>query len=165
VDFFAVQATSGQGARTLTGALFVGDGRLRFESRDASLVLVDPATLAGFEVKANGEAHEVDGFQGVKGAITQIGLSPYWLPTDPENPCARWLGTECKSLGADEVDGRAATKWEVIHYVEDTGIVSYVWVDRRLHIVSRTVFGGHTSELRDVIEISQPSSLFEAPVN
>lgn len=114
-------------------------------------------------VAASGQAREADGFQGVRGAINQIGLSAYWLPADPKNPCADWLSVECQPLGTEEVDGRRASKWAVTRYFDDQSALSYIWVDTRLHIVSRIRVAGRTTELRNVIEIFQPSALFEAP--
>jgi hypothetical protein len=163
LEFFGAQFASSGGPRVLRGVLFVGAGRLRFDGTDSNVILVEPSSLTGYLLPKAGPARSVNGFQGIRGAASQVGLSPYWLPVDPQNPCAEWLGVVCEPLGAGEVEGRPATRWALKHFAENESWTSYAWVDVRLHIVSRLEFEGHITELRDIVEVSQPASLFRTP--
>lgn len=85
----------------------------------------------------------------------------------------------CRHLGSDMVAGRPAEKWAV---TDDTPDVTYsysdtagpdirrvghdstvVWIDNRLHIVSRSTSNNDRWEMRNIHEGPQPSSLFEVP--
>jgi hypothetical protein len=165
VDFFAEAFTSsGQGAaRVPQGSVFVGSGRLRFESTDAKTTIVDPLTFTGYVLMAGKPAKVVPRFEGVLGIMNQNGLSRYLLPVNPQSPCEYWMGVVCKNLGSDMLQGRAATKWELTHYSEDESWATYAWVDVRLHIVSKRQYEQNTVELRNITEGPQPIGLFQLP--
>lgn len=169
VDFFAEQfalsAATGQTAPE--GRIFVGQGRLRFEParRDSSTpaTIVDPVRLTGYRIAAGKLVETIPRFEGVRGVINNEGLSKYLLPVDPQNPCAYWLNVECKAMGSESLGGRATTKWEVKHFFANESWTSRVWVDVRLHIVSKHEYENEIVELRNIVEGTQPAGLFEVP--
>jgi hypothetical protein len=166
VDFFAEQWTSpdAKAPRVSEGRLFVGEGRLRFELTSSSTVtIVDPLTFTGYLLVAGKPAEVVHRFEGVRGVVNQDGLSRYLLPVNPQNPCAYWVSVECKSLGTETQEGRSVTKWELTHYLGDESWTSYIWVDLRLHIVSKRQYQGGMVVLLKIVEGSEPSALFQVP--
>jgi hypothetical protein len=165
VQFFAQRVVTRKREVASTDTLYVGAQRLRLESAHETLIL-DPATLTGYFWHSGQPlriTHELEGVLGVKEGE---GPSRYLLPADPAQPCARWLNLTCRRIGADAVAGRPAVKWEMTRFFDgDTTATGFVWVDVRLHVVSRLQEGTSIEELRDVIERDQPATLFEPPAN
>jgi hypothetical protein len=110
-----------------------------------------------------GKAAEVKTvFQGVRGAPAMTpGISMYLLPADPQNPCENWETVECAGMGMETIAGRATTKWDLTHRFEDATWHSHVWVDVRLHVVTKRQFKGNIFQLRNIVEGPQAMSLFE----
>lgn len=169
LDFFAQQfalsATTGQMAPD--ARIFVGHGRLRFEpagpDSSSAATIVDPIRLTGYRIAAGKLVETIPRFEGVRGVINNDGLSKYLLPVDPQNPCAYWLNVECKAMESDSLGGRATTKWEVKHFFANESWTSTVWVDVRLHVVSKHEYEQDIVELRNIMEGTQPAGLFEVP--
>jgi len=82
---------------------------------------------------------------------------------DPEDARAEWVptakGTLCKKTDHGMVDGRRAIKYE-LSAGRDTLIM---WVDIGLHTLVKRKNNWTDTELRNVHEGQQPSSLFEIP--
>jgi hypothetical protein len=165
VDFFAQQFIA-QGGRTVSvGTVYVGRGRLRLETEHQT-VLIDPATLTGYVWHADQPAKVIPRFEGIRGTQNQNGLSRYLLPVDPDQLCQEWINVECHRLGPESLQGRRALKWQITEYFDDESTAaSFVWVDERLHLVSKRQAGQHTEELRNIIERRQPAGLFEPPAH
>jgi hypothetical protein len=168
-DFSAVQVYvegPSRSART-EGNLYVGSGRLRFEEPAAAgkvVTIVDPQSMTG-RILAPGKASEtVRKFAGVVGFVGDSGLSKFFLPVNPQYPCARYKGVvSCKALGPEEVNSRPATKWEFKHGMGGQTWQSYEWIDSVLNIAVRRQFENHITELRDIKVATQPKNLFEMP--
>lgn len=114
--------------------------------------------------------------------MAKSGAPPIWRmfrPSSNADPCTTWNAliqastprdstpaghVTCQSLGNDGVNGRAAQKWAVTstdrHGKVDHGTV---WIDSRLHVVSKSQDSTGTMELRNVQEGPQPASLFAIP--
>ena len=168
VDFYAEQfATLGaNAAAVLEGRVYVGKGRLRFESagkQPRETTIVDPLKPAAYVIEVGKPIETKTVFQGVRDAPDESGLSKFLLPANPQDPCANWDGVECTAMGAETVLGRSATKWDLRHSFEGVTWHSYIWVDVRLHIVSKRQFRENTFELRDIVEAPQASGLFDVP--
>jgi hypothetical protein len=82
---------------------------------------------------------------------------------NPEDACAEWVaiinGALCKKVGYELVDGRRTIKYEL---TAGRDILS-MWVDTRLHTLAKRKNNWTDTELRNVHEGQQPSSLFEIP--
>ena len=82
---------------------------------------------------------------------------------NPEDACSDWVptvkGTLCKKVGYELVDGRRAIKYE-LSAGRDT---LSMWVDIGLHILVKRKTNWTDTELHNVHEGQQPSSLFEIP--
>ncbi len=165
IDFSAESfAKIGATAPTVSeGKVLVGKGRLRLESaKDQSATIVDPLRPVAYVVLPGKAAEVKTVFQGVRGSPAMTaGVSKYLLPADPQNPCENWETVECTEMGTETIDGRATTKWDLTHRFEDATWHSYVWVDVRLHVVSKRQFMENVFQLRDVVEGQQAASLFE----
>lgn len=117
-------------------------------------------------------------------AMAAIGSPPLWRFFRPQNssdPCAEWnsiaaqfapQGTTeppphytCRSLGKDTVNGRAANKWAVTGTSGNETGTGLVWIDSRLHVVSRSQDESGDMQLKDVQEGPQPDSVFAIPAD
>jgi hypothetical protein len=165
VDCFAHKTVARGGATVDAGTLYVGRGRLRLETADRT-VLIDPETLKGYVWRTGQPVEVVSSFEGVRGAPNENGLSRYLLPANPERPCAEWLNVECRRVALETLAGRSVVKWELTRYLDDdSSAISYVWVDARLHLVSKIESGGYVEELRNITEAQQPAGLFDPPTS
>ena len=164
VDFVAERfLVQGSQPPAQDGTVVISKGRLRYAPANSGVVtIVDPVSRTGYLVTPGQPAEVVRRFEGVRGVVNQGGLSKFLLPVDPENPCAFWLDVECKGLGDESVGGRSTTKWEVTHTPGGPTWITYMWVDVKLHIVSKIQFGDNITELRNIAEGPQ-SVLFEVP--
>jgi hypothetical protein len=168
LDFCAEQfVTLGHNAAAISeGKVYVGNGRLRFEStsqQPREATIIDPLEPIAYVVATGKPVETKTVFQGVRGAPFESGLSKFLLPADPQDPCANWVDVECTAMGAETIQGRSAAKWDLKHSFEDQAWHSYIWVDVRLHIVSKRQFKENTVELRDIVEAPQASGLFALP--
>ena len=170
-DFSALQVSleGPSGSPKKEGNLYVGSGRLRFVETTAAgkvVTIVDPQSMTG-RILAPGRAPAtVRKFAGVVGFVGDSGLSKFFLPVNPQYPCAQYKGVvSCKALGPEEVNGRSTTKWEFKHGMGGQTWQSYEWIDEVLNIAVRRQFENHITELRDIKEATQPKSLFEMPSN
>lgn len=167
IDFSAESfAKIGANAPTVSdGKMFVGGGRLRLESaQQNSATIVDPLKPAGYLLVPGKPAEVKTVFQGVRGSPALVpGLSKYLLPADPKNACENWETVECIEMGTETIDGRATTKWDLTHRFQDATWHSYIWVDVRLHVVSKREFMENVFQLRNIVEGPQAASLFMVP--
>jgi hypothetical protein len=168
-DFSATQVSleGPPGPAKKEANLHVGSGRLRFEETTATgavVTVVDPQSMTG-RILTQGKAPEtVRKFAGVVGFAGDSGLNKFFLPVNPQYPCARYKGVvSCKALGSEEINGRPTSKWEFTHGVGGQTWHSYEWIDSVLNIAVRRKFENHIIELRDIKEATQPKNLFEMP--
>ena len=169
VDFYAEEfLTLGANATAVSdGKMYVGKGRLRFESvgkQPRETTIVDPLKPAAYVIAAGKETETKTVFQGVRGAPAMTpGISMFLLPTNPQDPCENWDGVECMAMGTETLGGRTVTKWDLKHSFENETWHTYIWVDVRLHVVSKRQFNENIFALRDIVEAPQASGLFEVP--
>lgn len=89
-----------------------------------------------------------------------------FVTNDVEAACSEWLknpinkGSTCDRVGDDTVDGRGTVKYEVTNANSDTG---YFWIDPKLRFPVKWQGKNGIWELRNILEGSQPASLFEVP--
>jgi hypothetical protein len=85
---------------------------------------------------------------------------------DVENACSAWLGTaknkggSCHKIGSDTVNGRSAIKYEGTNANGDSGTF---WIDPKIAFPIKWQGKNSSGELRNIVEGSQPASLFEVP--
>jgi len=100
------------------------------------------------------------------------------LPGDPGHPCAKFAELKCKILNKEEnIGNRKTEKWEIARVIpaseqnpQSQTMRSLIWADRRLgvNIREERFFNSEskgTSELRAIIEGSQPENLFQIPTD
>src|SRR5664279_3595953 len=80
---------------------------------------------------------------------------------DKDHPAPQWT---CTSEGSESVNGRAAHKWGVTSNDPKDGPMT-IWVDDRLHVLSRSTDKNGGMEMRNISEGPQPDSLFTPPAN
>lgn len=101
---------------------------------------------------------------------SKMPLYMFWHPSDINNACPDWQkmmeqmkhdkwGT-CRKVGSDTVNGRSAIKYEGTNSEGKSG---QLWIDSKLHWLSKVQSENGGMELRNIQEGSQPSSLFEVP--
>ena len=164
--------------------IYLGNGKLRLESEDTSsigAIVLDPAH--GTTLLVNDQAKSyIDA--GMFTSLVTIGFAPLMRvlrPAGSGDPCAQWNsainpfgafvkqkdGTPppqytCHSLGSESVNGRAAHKWAVTSNDPNDGPMT-IWVDDRLHILSRSKDADGEMEMRNVREGPQADALFTPP--
>jgi hypothetical protein len=163
--------------------VYLGDGKMRMESTDstsrAALVL-DPATHTVLLISDN-EHMYIDA--GMLAPAVAAGFAPimhFFRPVSGGDPCAEWNTTvdqfsalirqrqsgpppqfTCRSLGSETVAGRPAQKWSVSSNIDSRA--STVWIDQRLHVISKSMDENGQMEMRNIHEGPQPATLFAAP--
>jgi hypothetical protein len=86
--------------------------------------------------------------------------APGATPMDPANPCTTGEVTDCRALGQENVNGRAARGWE---YTRD-GERETAWIATDLRFPVRMVEAdGTTTDFTNIQVGAQPASLFEPP--
>ena len=77
------------------------------------------------------------------------------------SPCtASERPSECKMIGKENIDGRKATKWELVNQHE---VHVYLWTDDQLEVAVRWHIENVTYDLTGIHEGSVPDSMFELP--
>jgi hypothetical protein len=100
------------------------------------------------------------------------------------DPCTTWKGTvdqfaslgrhneppphfSCSPAGTDMVDGRPAHKWSVTNTTasDNASGPSTVWIDDRLHLLTKSVDQNGSMEMRNVKEGNPSGDLFSPPAD
>ncbi|MGH7649348.1 MAG: hypothetical protein ACREND_14620 [Gemmatimonadaceae bacterium] len=164
--------------------IYLGDGKVRLESEDTSsigAIVVDPAHGTTLIVNDQAKSY-IDA--GMFTSLVTIGFAPLMRvlrPAGAGDPCSQWNSAinpfgafakkdngapppqyTCRSLGAESVNGRAAQKWAVTSNDPNDGPMT-IWVDDRLHIMSRSQDKDGAMEMRNIREGALPDSLFSPP--
>jgi hypothetical protein len=166
--------------------IWMGGGRLRLESEDTAgigAIVLDPAHGRTLIVNDQAKSYIDAGFFT---SLVTVGFAPLMRvlrPAGTGDPCSQWNSAinpfgafaqrdgsdrppqyTCRSLGTEAVNGRAAQKWAVTSNDPDEGPMT-IWIDERLHIMSRSQDRDGMMEMRNVQEGAQPDSLFTPPAN
>jgi hypothetical protein len=98
-------------------------------------------------------------------------LFELWHVSDVDDACPQWKkavddmktdskwGT-CTKVGSDTLNGRSSVKYKG---TSTDGKTTYIWVDEKLHAVTKWQNDENTMEFRNIKEGPQPASLFEVP--
>ena len=166
--------------------IYLGDGRVRLESEDTSsigAIVLDPAHGTTLIVNDPAKSY-IDA--GMFTSLVTIGFAPLMKvlrPAGSGDPCTQWNSAinpfgafaknsnngqmqqwTCKSLGSESVGGRPAQKWAVASNDPSDGPMT-IWVDDKLHVLSRSQDKDGMMEMRNIHEGTQPDSLFTPPAN
>ena len=141
-----------------TGKMYWGGSRMRMDmnanGHDVSMIHDTPKKISYMIMP------EQKMYMELSANSPMLGRTPDIKLYDPSNPCASEEGYTCKKVGAETVNGRPCEKWE---FTGPRGNRT-VWIDQKLHFPLRTVSAdGHSFDLTNVKEASQPASLFEIP--
>ena len=106
-------------------------------------------------------------------------LVRFFQPKDTGDPCSEWNNAvlpfrdsthapphfACQSAGTEAVNGRPAQKWAVTTTQDGKTQSGHVWIDSRLHVVSKSQDENSHSEmeLRNIQEGPQPDAIFQIP--
>jgi hypothetical protein len=169
IAFSAEQVSfeEGGGEARVAGKLYVGLDRLRFEQAEGSeakVTIVDLRARSGYVQTPGKPRRLVMGFMGVSGPGFSDGLSPYFLPMNPSNPCLRFAEViRCRALGREVTGGRDTVKWEFTYAYAHASWTVYHWIDPKLDVAVKRQSQNHITELRHIVEQSPPAHLFEFP--
>lgn len=135
-----------------TGKMYMSKGRMRTDTKMGpvtSITIFDMAKKTGYSIMPA---------QKMYMEMKMPENAPTANATSTGNPCATAAMT-CKQGASEMVNGRSATKWEIT----SGGTTTSTWIDDKLKIPVKTEAAGHTWELKNIQEGSQPDSLFELP--
>lgn len=106
-------------------------------------------------------------------------LVRFFQPKDASDPCSEWNNAvlpyrdsthapphfACQSAGTEAVNGRPAQKWAVTTTQDGKTQSGHVWIDSRLHVVSKSQDEDSHSEmeLKNIQEGPQPDAVFQIP--
>jgi hypothetical protein len=167
-----------------TSRIYLGGGRVRIQSLDTSsigAIVVDPAR--GTTLIVNDPARKyIDA--GMFTPLVTVAFAPMMRvlrPAGAGDPCSQWNSAvnpfgafaksdkgqtppqwTCTSQGTETVNGRASHKWGVVSSDPSDGPAT-IWVDDRLHVLSKIVGKDGSTEMRNIAEGPQPDSLFTPP--
>jgi hypothetical protein len=166
--------------------IYLGDGRVRLESEDTSsigAIVLDPSHGTTLIVNDPAKSY-IDA--GMFTSLVTIGFAPLMKvlrPAGSGDPCSQWNSAvnpfgafashgkdgqlpqwTCKSLGSESVGGRPAQKWAVASNDPSDGPMT-IWVDDKLHVLSRSEDKSGVMEMRNIHEGAQPDSLFTPPAS
>jgi hypothetical protein len=166
--------------------IYLGGGRVRLQSLDTSsigAIVVDPAHGTTLIVNDPAKAY-IDA--GMFTPLVTIAFAPIMRvlrPAGAGDPCSQWNSAAnpfgafaktdkdhpapqwtCTAQGTESVNGRAAHKWGVTSNDPKDGPMT-IWVDDRLHVLSRSTDKDGGMEMRNISEGPQPDSLFTPPAN
>lgn len=163
--------------------IYLGDGKMRLNvagATGATALVLDPAHGSTLVISDKDRTY-IDA--GMFTPLVTVAFAPvmhFVRPASGSDPCVEWNTTvdqftslmrqhasqppphfTCRSEGTEPVAGRPAQKWAVTGSSErESGAV---WIDQRLHIVSKSADGSGQMELRNIREGPQPPALFAAP--
>jgi hypothetical protein len=138
-------------AGTMDGKLYLSKGRLR----------VDLGSMADVY-----DAHQEKGWRILKDSKQFMStgwkdVSTYMPPMTNGSPCSRSEEpSACKVVGKETINGRPATKWELLNH---HGERVYLWTDDVAEIAVRWQIGNVTYEATNVHAAAVPEGLFELP--
>jgi hypothetical protein len=150
------------------GKIYVGSGKLRFESADKSdlrkggVFIMDMSTLV-YDVLIP-QQHMY--MEMTSETVENRGMYGFFRSGDVENACADWLklkrneGGTCHKAGDETVNGRSTVKYEGTN---TRGEKSTVWLDAKLRFPVKWEDSTNGGEMRNIQEGSQPASLFAIP--
>jgi len=61
------------------------------------------------------------------------------------------------------IEERSTTRCDLTDRFQEQTWHTYIWVDVRLHVVSKRQFMENTFEVRNIVEASQAAGLFDVP--
>lgn len=171
---FSADVTSQRQTNTSVSKLYSSDNKVRLEIQTGnaamgpSALILDEAQHKYVMIMAERHMYMDAPVTMVKPLITQ-----FWRVQDPNDACPQWknvaqqAGTDqnwgsCTKIGPDTVNGRDTVKYEG---VSKKGEKTHVWVDTKLHCVTKTDQSSGGFELKNIQEGSQPASLFEVPAS
>ena len=88
-------------------------------------------------------------------------VSTFLLPMTNGSPCpGAEFPAACKMAGKERIDGRPATKWELVN---QHGERIYLWTDDRFEVPVRWYIENVRYYLTGIHEVSVPDSMFDLP--
>ncbi len=186
---FSAQIVSLRDSTKPPTRIYMGAGKIRLETGEPanrSAIVFDPARGRTLIISMKHRRY-IDA--GMFTSLLARGAAPVMRllrPMNADNPCTDWnsvidhisIGHDtiavrtrisdtatppfvCRHVGADSVGGRRAQKWAVAE--TEGGDSGTLWIDDRLHIISKSTSRSGGIELRDIQEGPQPPELFEPP--
>ena len=132
--------------QSTTGRMFVGDGRTRMEmsQKDREVVRIS-------DVKRGMEwiLFPADKTYLERGAPAGAETAPPAAPTAETDPCVGAPGLTCRRVGIEDVNGRAAVKWEMTATEQGQTMTAAQWLDVERGLPLKQVLpNGQTMELK-----------------
>lgn len=135
------------------GKLYLSRGRLRVDMGPMTDIYI-VAQKKGWRIFAAGKQYS---------NIGEKQVSTYMPPMTAGSPCPNAdIPSACKMVDRENLDGRAATKWDV---VSQHGEHVYLWTDDKLEVALRWEIENVTYELKNIHETELGGSMFELPPN
>jgi hypothetical protein len=162
----------------------IGSGKIRLQATDNGKTMAfvfDPQKRTAMVIDDQAKTY-IDA--GMFAPMVSVGMAPLlrmFRPAANGDPCVTWNGSvdqlstfikgsgpkpqfSCTPAGTDVVDGRPSHKWTVVATGGNTpSQQSTVWIDDRLHVLSKSTDANSSAEMRNIKEGEPPSDLFIPP--
>jgi len=131
IEFSAEAVQASQQGKTMQQTMYLGaDGRVRMESSAQGqkyIQVIDPVAGKMYVLIPDQKTYVERSFNGAS-QLQHVTADP-----DP-NPCAGVPDAQCKMLGKEKVNGRAAEKWELVQKLDgqEQRVLYWIDVERRM---------------------------------
>ena len=157
-EFSAETLAFDPAGKPLSGMLYVGHGKVRVDSPEGTIVLMD---LGAKTARVYDPRYKV--YLERPDRMTSLMLAAN-DPCQKESDRKSAMDATCRVVGQETVNGRTTNKTEVTMTSGGQTQTLHLWFDPKLHILVRYAMNGKImSELRNIQEGPQPASLFEPP--
>ena len=137
----------------MDGKLYMSKGRLRVELGPMAFVYIVEQKRGWQMFPASKQYFDIGEKQ----------VSTFLPPMTNGSPCpASDHPLECKMVGKENIEGRSATKWELVN---QHGVRVYLWTDDKLGIAVKWHIEDVTYDLTGIHEGAVPANMFELPLN
>lgn len=159
--YSSTSSGSGQGRMnmSMSGTIFVGDGKVRTEGLDQGHVMahiIDPTQHTAYMLVPDQGFYEDDSHGGMPALPPD---APSFLAYDRDNPCAGAAGVTCSKQDAASVGDRPCDNWQF----NQAGNSWVGCIDRKTGLMLRKQLGNRTFEMHDVRFGAQDPKLFVIP--
>lgn len=146
VEFSAEAVQTGPQGQAMQQTMYLGaEGRVRMESSaqgQTVIQIIDPVTRKMYMMMPARKTYMERTYDGA------AQLQHVTAGSNPD-PCAGVPGAKCKLLGKEEVNGRAAEKWELVQTNDGETYRILYWIDAERRMPLRQFLpDGSTSEMQ-----------------
>lgn len=148
VQFSATMVRNTPDGQSVSGKMYVGDGRTRLEmsQQGRAMVRISDSTRRMEWILFPAEKTYLERSAP---PLPEGATPPKAKPSAESDPCAGVQGVTCRRVGVEEVNGRPAVKWEMTATQQGQTLTGYEWLDQARGIpLKQQAPNGQSMELK-----------------